>query len=244
MSKYIPINKMKQLREAAKNGDELAKKILKAQLNDIDFNDDLDSYFAPKENHVETSVIQEDNNITKEEPSNDVDPGLAQFLEDNGVKKGDAEYNDFVEDYYREYPKARPNISQEEKPVVEEETIPNQEVQEVQEEVNPKSEVQEVQEEQEVSPKPEVQEEVDLTKDIAQQLINVITSCDKAMVLILNNDEIEETTLKGAMTTLQEIKNDILNNFDKIKKVKKALCEKKEEKEEESIEQPAEDKNI
>lgn len=215
MSKYIPIDKMKQLREAAKNGDARAKKILKAQLNGSDFSSDLDSYFATpvvEETKPVPEVIQKDND--------GVDSGLEQFLKDNGVSKGDIEYDDFVEDYYNENPQARP------KKEIQEQSVEEQPVQE-----EPKSEVepvQEVVEEQPVQETENVEEEVDLTKDIAQQLINVINSCDKAMVLVLNNDKIEDTTLKGAMTTLQEIKNDILNDFDKIKKVKKALCEKKE----------------
>lgn len=46
MSRYIPYEKMSKLREAAKNGDEMAKKILIAQLGGEDFSADLDTYFA------------------------------------------------------------------------------------------------------------------------------------------------------------------------------------------------------
>ena len=50
MPRYIPFDKMQKLREAAKAGDEMAKKILRAQLDDTeDFSKDLDNYFAPKE---------------------------------------------------------------------------------------------------------------------------------------------------------------------------------------------------
>ena len=56
MPKYIPCEKMKKLREAVKNGDEMARKILMAQLNDEDFSCDLDTYFQPKE---EPKLIEE-----------------------------------------------------------------------------------------------------------------------------------------------------------------------------------------
>ena len=53
MAKYIPFEQMKKLREAAKNGDEMARKILKSQLNDEDFSGDLETYFKPKEEPIE-----------------------------------------------------------------------------------------------------------------------------------------------------------------------------------------------
>lgn len=50
MGRYIPFDQMSKLREAARNGDEMAKKILHAQLADEeDFSADLDNYFKPKE---------------------------------------------------------------------------------------------------------------------------------------------------------------------------------------------------
>ena len=49
MPRYIPHEQCKQLREAAKNGDELARRILRAQLDDKeDFSSDLEEYFNPK----------------------------------------------------------------------------------------------------------------------------------------------------------------------------------------------------
>lgn len=49
MAKFIPIDKMRKLREAARNGDEGAKRILRMQLDGTsDFSTDLDSYFSPK----------------------------------------------------------------------------------------------------------------------------------------------------------------------------------------------------
>ena len=55
--RYIPCDKMTKLREAARNGDEMAKKILHAQLDEeADFSKDLDAFFAPK---VEAPVVEE-----------------------------------------------------------------------------------------------------------------------------------------------------------------------------------------
>ena len=58
MARYIPFEQMQKLREAARNGDERAKKILHAQLCDEeDFSADLDDYFKPQvEEPVEDSV--------------------------------------------------------------------------------------------------------------------------------------------------------------------------------------------
>lgn len=50
MSRYIPCDKIQKLREAARNGDEVAKRILMAQLDDdADFSNDLEAYFKPHE---------------------------------------------------------------------------------------------------------------------------------------------------------------------------------------------------
>ncbi len=205
--KFIPIDKMKKLREAAANGDVNAKKILKAQLNGTDFNSDLDLYFKPKEEpkieNTNISVVETD---TEKAASNgeELDPGLVQFLKDNEINEQSPEYNDFVEDYYRENPKARPKVA----------TAP---------EAKPNLEINSANVSEETT------ESIDLTKEIAESLINIISSCDKTMVTVLNNDDIEDTTKKGVITTLQEIKNNILDNFDKVKKIKKTLTEKKDE---------------
>lgn len=192
--KFIPIDKMKKLREAAANGDVNAKKILKAQLNGTDFNSDLDLYFKPKE---EPKIESENVGVVETDTKGEkLDSGLMQFLKDNEINEQSPEYNDFVEDYYRENPKARPAVVPEAKSII---------------------------------PVEETNESIDLTKEIAENLINIISSCDKTMVTVLNNDDIEDTTKKGVITTLQEIKNNILDNFDKVKKIKKSLTEKKDE---------------
>lgn len=49
MAKFIPIERLKKLREASQNGDESAIRILKMQLDGKDdFSNDLEEYFRPK----------------------------------------------------------------------------------------------------------------------------------------------------------------------------------------------------
>ena len=62
MSRYIPFDKMSKLREAAKNGDEMALKIIRAQLSDDeDFSSDLEAFFAPKEEPAKVEEVAESN---------------------------------------------------------------------------------------------------------------------------------------------------------------------------------------
>lgn len=67
MIKYIPCEQMKKLREAAKNGDEMARKILMAQLNDEDFSKDLETYFKPKEEPKPIEEVAEQPAMKQEE---------------------------------------------------------------------------------------------------------------------------------------------------------------------------------
>ena len=62
---YIPYKQMQQLREAARNGDERAKKILCAQLNDEDYCADLEEYFNPK---TEPEPVQEQEPVVEKQP--------------------------------------------------------------------------------------------------------------------------------------------------------------------------------
>ena len=194
---FIPMHKMKQLREAAKGGDERAKKILHAQLNGSDFSCDLDEFFAPKEEPVQEPVQEAEPNKSK----------LQIFLESNGVKEGDEDYNEFVEDFYNEFPEEKTNLGQKQEEVGQVDQVDQEEITEQ-----------------------DVQEEVDLTKDIAQGAIDLISKCDQTLMMVLQNDDIEDAVKKGIQTTLQEIKQTTLDNFEKIKKIKASLT-KKEEKE-------------
>jgi hypothetical protein len=99
MARFIPIDKMKKLREASRNGDERAKKILAMQLGGVDdFSSDLEDYFKPQPQIEETTTGAMRNN-------EDNDKGLMEFLRFNGVSKENPEYNSYVEDYYKENPR-------------------------------------------------------------------------------------------------------------------------------------------
>lgn len=190
---FIPIDKMKQLREAAKNGDARAQKILQAHLAGKDYNADFEAYFAPAPAQAPV-----------QEPKQAVGTGnerLDEFLRGNGVKEGDPDYEDAVNDYYNEFPNERP--------VEEGKTRP------VQNNLEPEFAV-------------DVEEEVDLTKDMAQGIIELIAKCDQTLLIIMQNESIDDTTRKGAMTTLQEIKQSLFDNADKVKKIKQSLCKKEE----------------
>lgn len=97
MARFIPIDKMKSLREAARNGDERARLILSMQLGGKDdFSSLLEEFFAPKpEPTPDFEVVGEEDNLP---------PNLAKFLQENGVVKGDENYDSFIEEYYSENP--------------------------------------------------------------------------------------------------------------------------------------------
>lgn len=96
---FIPVDKMRKLREASRNGDDRAKKILSMQLEaKEDYSSLMDEYFKPE---VPTQQTTDQAANSQPAPSN---PKLAEFLTLNGVKEGDAEYDDFVKDFYAENP--------------------------------------------------------------------------------------------------------------------------------------------
>ena len=107
---FIPMNKMKMLREAAKNGDERAKKIIMLQFNNQDYTKDLEDYFKNPQENTPTPV--EGQNLPKEEPKVERKStgiaGLDTFLEGNGIKEGDEDYEDAIYDYFNEYPNEIP----------------------------------------------------------------------------------------------------------------------------------------
>lgn len=98
--KFIPKDKMKSLREASRNGDERAKKIIAMQLNGTeDYSSLVDDYFKPQPEIIEnsTGVVQ------------DGDEGLQKFLKENEITKDSPEYQSFVDDYYKEFPQQEKN---------------------------------------------------------------------------------------------------------------------------------------
>ena len=98
--KFIPIDKMKKLRESAKNGDERAKHILAMQLKgDEDFSELLEEYFAP----AKPEIADAEANMPKDAPAvEEHKDKLHEFLEQNGVKEGDEDYDEVVKMFYAE----------------------------------------------------------------------------------------------------------------------------------------------
>ena len=183
---FIPIDKMKQLREAAKNGDERAKKILRAQLEKKDYASDLDSYFAAPAMPEQAQASLQIPTQTKSTGN----PKLDAFLADNGVLEGSPDYEDAVNDYYNEFPEERPA------------------------------------QEPGLEAAPEVQEEVDMTRDMAQGIIDLISKCDQTSLTIMQNETLDDTAKKGAMVSLQEIKQSLFDSAEKLKNplIKKKKC--------------------
>lgn len=198
---FIPMNQMKILREAAKNGDERAKKIIQEHFQKKDYSADLEDYFkpvqetapeAPKESIPDMPAT---NPGTMPEHVGTGNPKLDEFLRGNGIKEGDEDYEDAINDYYMEFPNERPKDS-------------------------PVSNVLET---------ATASEAEDLTKDIAQKIIETIKSCDQFSVSLMESDNVDGTTMKGAMTSIGEIKTLLFDCADKVKKIKQSLCKKEGE---------------
>ena len=179
------------MREAAKGGDERAKKILQAQLKNEDYSADLDSYFNP----APTKVINNDypsgnpGSVTEAKATKGTgNARLDAFLEDNGIYEGDPDYEDALNDYYNEFPEDRP--------------------------------AEEPKQEQEPEQVVEMQE---AAKGLGKLLLDVISECDKEMLEIMQDEAIDGNAKKGAMVSLQEIKQSMIDNMEKISKVKKSF---------------------
>jgi bacterioferritin (cytochrome b1) len=95
MSRFIPIDKLQKLREAARNGDVKAKKILSMQLGgEEDFSEMLDSYFAPP---AEPEEVQTKTKVSGVEGTDDA--RLQKFLDDNGITKDSPDYEDAIKEF-------------------------------------------------------------------------------------------------------------------------------------------------
>lgn len=103
MARFIPIDKMSKLREASKNGDANAIKILDMQMSGEDFGSLLDEFFQPKPQQV----VEERKSLPQKSQSK-----LEQFLAFNNVTKDSPDYQSFVEDFYNEFPEEK-NVSNE-----------------------------------------------------------------------------------------------------------------------------------
>ena len=111
--KFIPIDKMKKLRESAKSGDERAKHILAMQLKgDEDFSELLEEYFAPAKPEIANAEAAEP--VVEEHKDK-----LHEFLEQNGVKEGDEDYDEVVKMFYAETGGEKPAMVEPEEECVE-----------------------------------------------------------------------------------------------------------------------------
>ena len=191
--KFIPIDKMKSLREAAKNGDERAMKIIKMQADGNDFDADFDAYFAPK------PKIEEKAEFKATEPEKTADDvaadsvekktGLAKFLEFNGVKEGDADYEETVKAYYDEFPNQKPAEPEQKQADGEERMF------------------------------------LDFLID---DEIEAIEAYGKAIIDVMNLEYETDSSRKGMISELEEIKRDEMDHLDKLRRMKSSIKEKEE----------------
>ena len=195
---FISVDKMKQLREQAKNGDARAKQILDMQLRNQDFSSLLEEYFKPVQTEPENKATSNPQENTIVEGSATKQNGkLQEFLDYNGVKEGDPEYNDMVESFYEEYPNLRPK---------EEKQEPEQDNTE------------------------QVQENPGLFDELSNAVKDLLSVCDRAIIAVAddNENDITGAALKGTLSTLQEIKQSVLDAFEKIKGLKDSVAKKQE----------------
>ena len=114
--RFIPVDKMQKLREAAKNGDERARKILHSQMHDEDFGADLDEYFKPAEEPVTPAPASAEAETTVSGVGKEDDVRLNKFLEDNGITEDSPEYEDAVKEYKAEMGIKEPEQADENSP--------------------------------------------------------------------------------------------------------------------------------
>ena len=191
---FISIDKMKQLREQAKNGDERAKKILQMQMNNQDFSSLLEEHFKPIQEKPALNDTNTDNVAQKQDFSKE----LQDFLDFNEVKEGDPEYNDTIEAFYQENPHLRPNKN-------EGDIVP-------------------------VEQNQNVEEQKGLLDDLSDKIKDLLSACDQAIMNVAddNENDITGATLKGTLSTLQEVKQSALDAFEKIKDLKGSIAKKQE----------------
>lgn len=203
---FIPIDKMRQLREAAKQGDERAKKILRAQLDGSDYGADLDAYFAPKPEPKPMPVNNPGSAPKQATGQGTGNAQLDEWLRSNGIHETDEDYEDAINEYYMEYPEQRPAEDKAKTPILHLDGLKDY---------------------QEAS-KPRTQEDIDCTKDIATSIFEAIKKCDETNLSIMQNGDLDPAAKKGAMTTIQEIKQALMDSAEKLVKIKDSLAKKEE----------------
>lgn len=199
--RFIPIDKMKILREAARNGDERAKKILNMQMNDEDFSSLLEEQFSTPKTEDKGILVKE---------SNLPDDKLQKFLKYNNVKEGDEDYESTVEAFYKEFPKARP-VAEAKATDGDDIELPNDE-----DNTSIYGEDDEP-----------IQEDKSFIDDLIQDEYEAIEQYNKAISEILKLDE-GDSLKKGLITDLEEIRRDEFDHVEKLKRMKSSLTKKEE----------------
>lgn len=206
---YIPFEKMKALREAAKSGDERAKKIIIMQMNGEDFGSLLDQYFTKPEE----SNKAEDHSDTTE------DSKLNKFLEYNGVKKGDMDYDSTVEAYYKEFPKERHHDTFETKATESDSdntSIYGEEDEPIEDDQFGKE--KQFEKEKQLSMHHGLEE--DIFSKLMGEEIDAIRSYGDAILKIMSCEKYNDNEKKGIIEKLEEIRRDEQEHWSELKHLK------------------------
>lgn len=203
---YIPFEKMKALREAAKSGDERARKIIIMQMNGEDFGSLLDQYFEVP-NKTEEVVNKETYSDTNE------DSKLNKFLEYNGVKKGDMDYDSTVEAYYKEFPKERKHDTFETKA-----TESDSDNTSIYGEEDEPIEDDQFGKEKQLSMHHELEE--DIFSKLMGEEIDAIRSYGDAILKIMSCEKFNDNEKKGIIEKLEEIRRDEQEHWSELKHLK------------------------
>lgn len=203
---YIPFEKMKTLREAAKSGDERARKIIIMQMNGEDFGSLLDQYFeAP--NKTEEVINKGTYSDTTE------DSKLNKFLEYNGVKKGDMDYDSTVEAYYKEFPKERKH-----------DTFETKATESDSDNTSIYGEEDEPIEDDQFTKEKQLSMHHGLEEDIFSKLmgeeIDAIRSYGDAILKIMSCEKYNDNEKKGIIEKLEEIRRDEQEHWSELKHLK------------------------
>lgn len=197
---YIPFEKMKSLREAAKNGDERARKIIIMQMNGEDFGSLLDQYFEVPNKPEDHSDTTEDSKLNK-------------FLEYNGVKKGDMDYDSTVEAYYKEFPKERHH-----------DTFETKATESDSDNTSIYGEEDEPIEDDQFGKEKQLSMHHGLEEDIFSKLmgeeIDAIRSYGDAILKIMSCEKYNDNEKKGIIEKLEEIRRDEQEHWSELKHLK------------------------
>lgn len=204
---FILGSKYKPLREAAKNGDERAKSILKMQFDGSEQSEldaSVEEYFNPPQKKA--PPIQEAF-VKVEEPVATTSTGnkaLDKFLRDNSVSEDSEDYEDYVNTFYDMFPKNRPI-----KP-----TRPTEPIVDMGDSQPVESEIVDGKEHLFV-----LEEAIHfLIKDENEAL----DGYDKVIKDIVNNKDVlklDDIKLQGLVSKLQEIKNEEIQHIKELQEM-------------------------